>query len=37
MIKLIFPNPLAKFKYWVETGRPYSGPASSLPVPASFC
>lgn len=31
------PNPLVKFKYWVENGVPYVGKASALPVPAPLC
>lgn len=37
LMKLVLPNPLAKFVYWVENGRPYEGRARSLPVPISAC
>jgi ligand-binding SRPBCC domain-containing protein len=37
LMKLVLPNPLAKFKYWVENGRPFAGRASALPLPASVC
>ena len=37
LMKLVLPNPLAKFKYWVENGQPYGGRASSLPVPQAIC
>jgi hypothetical protein len=37
LMRLVLPNPLAKFKYWVENGRPYAGRASMLPVPAATC
>ncbi|MEK7863590.1 MAG: SRPBCC family protein [Chloroflexota bacterium] len=37
VMRLVLPNPLAKFKFWVETGRPYVGRASSLPLPAPAC
>jgi hypothetical protein len=37
LIELLLPNPLAKFKYWVEHGRPFSGKASKLPSPATVC
>ena len=37
LLGLFLPNPLAKFKYWVETGRPFQGKASRLPVPVAVC
>lgn len=37
LIKLALPNPMAKFKFWVENGRPFEGKASRLPVPAAIC
>lgn len=37
LLKLVLPNPLAKFKYWVENGHPYVGRARSLPTPISAC
>lgn len=37
LLSLLLPNPLAKFKYWVEHGRPYEGKASKLPAPAALC
>ena len=37
VMKLVLRNPLAKFKYWVEKGRPYLGRARALPVPAAVC
>jgi hypothetical protein len=37
LIGLLLPNPLAKFKYWVEHGRAFPGKASQLPSPAAFC
>ncbi len=33
----LLPNPLTKFKFWAESGRPYEGKASPLPVPVAFC
>ncbi len=37
LLRLFLPNPLARFKYWVEEGRPYAGSARSLPVPPVAC
>ena len=37
LLRRLLPNPLAKFKFWVENGRPYEGRTSSLPVPAPVC
>jgi hypothetical protein len=37
IIRLLLPKPLAKFKYWVEHGRPFSGKASKLPSPPAVC
>jgi hypothetical protein len=37
LLRLLLPNPLAKFKFWVENGRPYEGRASKLPRPAALC
>lgn len=33
----LMPNPLVKFKFWVENGRPYVGKARALPVPLPGC
>ena len=37
LLRLLLPNPLAKFKFWVEHGRPYEGKASRLPAPPALC
>ena len=37
LLRLVLPNPLAKFKYWVEHGEPFRGKASRLPVPPLSC
>jgi hypothetical protein len=37
LLRIVLPNPLAKFKFWVENGRPYEGNASKLPVPPVRC
>jgi hypothetical protein len=37
LLRFALPNPLAKFKYWVECGEPYRGAASRLPVPPLSC
>lgn len=40
LLPLVFrllPNPLVKFKFWVENGRPFEGKASRLRVPAALC
>ena len=37
LIGAVLPNPLAKFKYWVENGRPFQGSARALPIPAIAC
>lgn len=37
LIRLLLPNPLAKFKFWVEHGRPFEGRASKLPAPPEVC
>lgn len=33
----LLPNPLTKFKFWVENGRPFEGKASMLPAPPALC
>ena len=37
LLRVLLPNPLAKFKFWVENGRPFDGKASKLPTPATIC
>jgi ligand-binding SRPBCC domain-containing protein len=37
LLALVLPNPLAKFKFWVENGRPFEGRASRLPRPSAAC
>lgn len=37
LIRVLLPNPIAKFKYWVENGRPYDGKASKLRTPPALC
>jgi hypothetical protein len=37
LLGVLLPNPLAKFKFWVEHGRPFQGKASSLPTPNALC
>ncbi len=37
LLRLLLPNPLAKFKFWVEQGRPFEGKASKLPSPPALC
>jgi hypothetical protein len=37
LLRFALPNPLAKFKYWVEKGEPFSGKPSRLPVPPLSC
>jgi ligand-binding SRPBCC domain-containing protein len=37
LIRVLLPNPLAKFKFWVEHGRPYEGKAWKPPRPAPLC
>ena len=37
LLPRVFPNPFAKFKYWVETGRPFPGSARKLPALSPGC
>lgn len=37
LLGLVLPNPLARFKSWVENGRPFEGRARALPTPAALC
>lgn len=37
LMRVVLPNPLAKFKFWVENGRPFEGSARRLPAPALAC
>lgn len=37
LLRVLLPNPLSKFKYWVENGHPFAGKASKLPAPALTC
>ncbi len=37
LLRVLLPNPLAKFKFWVEQGRPFEGKASKLPAPPALC
>jgi hypothetical protein len=36
-MRMVLPHPLAKFKYWVENGRPFDGSARGLPIPSPVC
>jgi hypothetical protein len=37
LLARVFPNPFAKFKFWVETGHPFQGNARKLPTLAPGC
>lgn len=37
LLALLLPNPLVRFKFWVENGRPFEGRARALPTPAALC
>ena len=37
LLGVVLPNPIVKLKFWVETGRPFTGKASALPRPVATC
>jgi hypothetical protein len=37
LMSVVLPNPLAKLKYWVESGRPFEGSARRLRIPVASC
>ena len=37
ILSFALPNPIVKLKFWIETGRPFEGKASALPVPLASC